>query len=253
MLTSKGEKMKRLENKVSIVTGSSSGIGKAIALRFAEEGATVVIAARRLKLCEQVASTIREQGGSAVVIQTDVTDEGQVRRLIETTEDQFGKIDILVNNSGIILGEHIADTQTEIFERVMDVNLKGMFFCCRAGFRAMKKNGGGHIINMSSVAGVESWSGTGTYSASKFGILGLTQALADEGRPHKIRVTAICPGRVADELVDSSREEIEKSGLIDPFDIAETAIYLVTLGPNAIVHRVVVDRMWADWGRGITD
>ena len=117
----------------------------------------------------------------------------------------------------------------------------------------MKHNGGGNIINMSSVAGVESWSGTGTYSASKFGILGLTQALADEGRPHGIRVTAICPGRVADELVDASKEEREQSGLIDPFDIAETALYLVTLGPNAIVHRLVVDRMWADWGRGVPD
>ncbi len=245
--------MKRLENKIAIVTGSSSGIGKAIALRFADEGATVVIAARRLKLCEQVAATIRERGGQAAVIQTDVTDEAQVTRLISDTTQQFGRIDILVNNAGVILGEHIAATSTEIFDHVMNTNLRGMFFCCREGFRVMKQSGGGNIINMSSVAGVESWSGTGTYSASKFGILGLTQALADEGRPHKIRVTAICPGRVADELVDASREEREKSGLIDPFDIAETALYLATLGPNAIVHRIVVDRMWADWGRGVPD
>ncbi len=245
--------MKRLDNKIAIVTGSSSGIGKAIALRFAEEGATVVVSARRLEMCEQVAARIRERGGQAVVIQTDVTDEAQVTGLISGTMQQFGRIDILVNNAGLILGDHIENTSTETFDHVMNINLRGMFFCCREGFRVMKAGGGGNIINMSSVAGVESWSGTGTYSASKFGILGLTQALADEGRPHKIRVTAICPGRVADEMVDASREDIEKSGLIDPFDIAETAVYLSTLGPNAIVHRVIVDRMWADWGRGMTD
>ncbi len=245
--------MKRLENKIAIVTGSSSGIGKAIALRFAEEGASIVIAARRLELCEQSAATIRARGGQAAVIQTDVTDEVQVTRLISETIQQFGGIDILVNNAGILLGKDIAETSTDTFDHVMNTNLRGMFFCCREGIRVMKKKGGGNIINMSSVAGVESWSGTGTYSASKFGILGLTQALADEGRPHKVRVTAICPGRVADELVDASREEREQSGLIDPFDIAETAVYLATLGPNAIVHRLVVDRMWADWGRGVPD
>tara|TARA_B100001971_G_scaffold212999_1_gene244838 strand:- start:1591 stop:2328 length:738 start_codon:yes stop_codon:yes gene_type:complete len=245
--------VKRLENKIAIVTGSSSGIGKAIALRFAEEGATVVIAARRIELCDQGAATIRARGGQAAVIQTDVTDEAQVTHLISETVRQFGKIDILVNNAGILLGEHIVETATDTFDHVMNTNLRGMFFCCREGVRVMKQSGGGNIINMSSVAGVESWSGTGTYSASKFGILGLTQALADEGRPHKIRVAAICPGRVADELVDASREEREKSGLIDPFDIAETAVYLATLGPNAIVHRLVVDRMWADWGRGVPD
>ena len=245
--------MKRLEKKIAIVTGSSSGIGKAIALRFAEEGATVVIAARRVELCEQVASTIRNHGGQATVMQTDVMDEAQVTRLISGTMQQFGAIDILVNNAGIMLSEHIENTSTETFDHVMNTNLRGVFFCCREGLRAMKQGGSGNIINMSSVAGVESWSGTGTYSASKFGILGLTQALADEGRPHNIRVTAICPGRVADELVDASQEEILKSGLIDPFDIAETAVYLATLGPNAIVHRIVVDRMWADWGRGVTD
>jgi len=111
----------------------------------------------------------------------------------------------------------------------------------------MKQNGGGTIINMSSVAGVQAWAGTGTYSASKHAILALTKSLADEGRAYKIKVSAISPGGVADELVDASREEILRSEQISPYDIAETAVYLATLGPYAVVHQIIVDRLGADW------
>jgi len=97
------------------------------------------------------------------------------------------------------------------------------------------------------VAGVQAWAGSGTYSASKHGIMALTRSLADEGRPYKIKVSAICPGGVADELVDSSPDEILRSEQISPFDIAEAALYLATLGPFAVVHQIIVDRLGADW------
>ncbi|MGZ8366671.1 MAG: SDR family NAD(P)-dependent oxidoreductase [Nitrospira sp.] len=239
--------MPRLKDKVAIVTGSSSGIGKAIALRFGQEGATVVIAARRLPLCEQTVSQIRMQGGEAWAIQTDVADEQQVERLMADTVTRYGRLDILVNNAGIGGGSRVADTSTEAFDQVMNVNLRGTFFCCRAGFRQMKQQGGGVIINISSVAGVQAWAGTGTYSASKHGIMALTKSLADEGRPHHIKVSAICPGGVADELVDASLADIEHSEKIDPFDVAEAAIYLSTLGKHAVVHQIVIDRGGADW------
>ncbi|MEZ4244287.1 MAG: SDR family oxidoreductase [Nitrospira sp.] len=103
-------------------------------------------------------------------------------------------------------------------------------FCCREAFRHMKQRGGGVIINMSSVAGLQAWAGTGTYSAAKHGIMALTKSLTDEGRPYHIKVSAICPGGVADELVDASPAEIERSEKIDPFDVAEAAVYLSTLG-----------------------
>jgi 3-oxoacyl-[acyl-carrier protein] reductase len=176
-----------------------------------------------------------------------VADEAQVERLIAETVKRFGRLDILINNAGIGGGGRIADTSTETFDQVINTNLRGTFFCCRAGFRQMQKAGGGTIINMSSVAGVQAWAGTGIYSASKHGIMALTKALADEGRPHKIKVSAICPGGVADELVDASPKEIERSEKISPFDIAETAVYLATLGPHAVVHQVIVDRLGADW------
>jgi len=239
--------VKRLAGKIAIVTGSSSGIGKAIALTFAEEGACVVVAARRQHLCEQTVKQIREKGGEAMAIQTDVTDEAQVDRLITETVKRYGRLDLLVNNAGIGGGGPIENTSTETFDLVLNTNLRGTFFCCRAGFRQMKQHGGGTIINMSSVAGVQAWAGTGTYSASKHGIMALTRSLADEGRPYKIKVSAICPGGVADELVDASPEEILRSEKISPYDIAETAVYLATLGPYSVVHQIIVDRLGADW------
>lgn len=239
--------MARLNGKVAIVTGSSSGIGKAIALRFGEEGAKVVVTARRLALCEQTAKQITTKGGEAWAIQTDVTDERQVDRMITDTVKRYGRLDILVNNAGVFGGRHLAETTTTVFDEVMNVNLRGTFFCCRAGFKQMKQQGGGVILNMSSVAGVQAWAGTGVYSASKHGVMALTRALADEGRSHNIKVSAICPAGVADELVDASPEEILRSEKIDPFDVAETAVYLATLGTYAVVHQVVIDRLGAEW------
>jgi 3-oxoacyl-[acyl-carrier protein] reductase len=239
--------MPRLKDKVAIVTGSSNGIGKAIALRFGEEEAKVVVTARRVKLCEQTVAQIRKHGGEAWAIQTDVADEAQVERLIKETVKRYGRLDILVNNAGIGGGGRLAETTTKAFDEVIKTNLYGTFYCCRAGFKQMKKQGGGVIINISSVAGVQAWEGTATYSASKHGIMALTRALAEEGRPHHIKVSAICPGGVADELVDASPEEIRRSEKIDPFDVAETAVYLATLGPYAVVHQVVIDRLGADW------
>lgn len=240
--------MHRLKDKVAIVTGSSSGIGKAIALRFGAEGANVVVTARRMARCEQTVAQIVEAGGKAWAVQTDVADERQVDRLIEETAARYGRLDILVNNAGIIAGGRLAETTTKSFDDVMNVNLRGTFFCCRAGFKQMKKQqGGGTIMNMSSVAGVQAWAGTGIYSASKHGIMALTKSLADEGRPYHIKVSAICPGAVADELVDASPEDILRSEKIDPFDVAETAVYLASLGRYAVVHQVVIDRLGADW------
>lgn len=236
-----------LQGKVAVVTGSSSGIGKAIAKRFAEEGAKVVVAARRLSLCEQTAHEIEARGGQAMAIKTDVACERDVEALINGTVALYGRLDILVNNAGVFGGMKLADTKTDDFDTVLNVNLRGTFFCCRAGFNQMRRQGGGIILNMSSVAGVQAWAGTGTYSASKHGVMALTRSLADEGRSFNIKVSAICPGGVADDLVDATPDEILRSGKISPYDVAETALYLVRLGPNAVVHQIVVDRLGADW------
>jgi 3-oxoacyl-[acyl-carrier protein] reductase len=239
--------MHRLADKVAIVTGSSSGIGKAIALRFGEEGATVVVAARRKQLCQQTAAQIRQKSGQAFVLQADVSREDDVDLLFTTTAERFGRVDIAVHNAGIFGGRTIAETTTKAFDEVIAVNLRGTFLCCKAAFSQMRKQGGGTIINMASVAGVQAWVGTGIYGASKHGIMALTKALADEGRAFNIKVSAICPGGVAEDLVDASEDEILRSEKISPFDIAETAVYLSTLGRFAVVHEVIVNRLGADW------
>lgn len=239
--------MERLQHKVAIVTGSSSGIGKAIALQFGREGAKVIVAARREALCLQTVRQIGTAGGTAHAVRTDISEETQVNALFQETLQTFGRVDILVNNAGIFGGRRIAETSTEMFDTVMNTNLRGTFWCCREGFKVMKDQGGGVILNMSSVAGVQAWSGTGTYSTSKHGIMALTKSLADEGRSFNIKVSAICPAGVADELVDASPEEILRSGKIDPFDVAETAVYLSSLGPNTVVQQIILDRLGADW------
>lgn len=239
--------MNRLTHKVAIVTGSSSGIGKAIALSFAREGAMVVIAARREALCRQLAQSICEEGGKALAVPTDIREESQVTNLFERTREWRGRVDILVNNAGIFGGGTIEQTAMNVFYDVWRTNVLGTFLCCREGFRQMKARGGGLILNMSSVAGTDAWAGTGSYSATKFAVLGLTKALADEGRPYGIKASAICPGGVADDLVDAAPEAILRSQKISPYDIAETAVYLAALSPNAIVHRIVVDRLGAEW------
>ena len=134
--------MKRLERKVSIVTGSSSGIGKAMALRFAEEGASVVVAARRRALCEQVSQLINDRGGIAQSIPTDIRDELQVEQLFAQTIQRFGRVDILMNNAGIFSGGPITEAKTTTFDQVQNTNVRGTFFCCRAGFRYMKDQWG---------------------------------------------------------------------------------------------------------------
>ena len=239
--------MQRLGGKVAVVTGSSSGIGKAIALRLGEEGVKVVVAARRKALCEQTAGEICRKGGEAFVIPTDVSHEIQVDTLYEKAVQQYGRVDIAINNAGIFGGRRIAETTTRAFDEVMSVNLRGTFFCCRAAFKHMKAHGGGIIINISSIAGVQAWAGTGVYSASKHGVMALTKALADEGRAFNVKASAICPGGVADELVDATPEDIVRSEKINPFDIAETAVYLCSLGKFAVVPEVIVNRLGADW------
>jgi len=238
--------LKTLKNKIAIVTGASSGIGKAIALRFAHDGLHVVVAARRKDLLQRTVDHIIENGGQASPIVTDIAKETQVQHLFEQTVQKVGTPDIVVNNAGIGGGTYVEKMDTEEFDRVINTNLRGTFFCCRAALQAMKQNGG-TIINISSVCGVDAWAGTGAYSASKYGIMGLSKAMADEARAHNIKVSAICPGGVAANLVDQPEQTIIDSGQISPYDIAETAVYLARLGPNTIVHQIVVDRLHAEW------
>lgn len=236
--------MARLLGKVALVTGGNSGIGRAIALRFAKEGAAVAIAARRLEASLALVREIETQRGKAMAIAMDVTDARQVEAGFAEVLRRYGRVDILVNSAGIWHFGPIAEATEEVWRQVLDTNLKGPFLSSRAYLRHHGPEEGGYILNIASMAGLEAWEGTGVYSASKFGLVGLSQALAAEGAAAGIKVCAICPGMVDTPLV-MGLDATERRALLRAEDVADAALYLVTLGPNVLVPQLVLARKGA--------
>jgi NAD(P)-dependent dehydrogenase (short-subunit alcohol dehydrogenase family) len=186
----------RLKGKVAIITGGNSGIGQATAILFAREGARVVIAARDSGSGHQTVDMIKAFGGEAVFIQTDVSKELEVRSLIMQVIVKFKRIDILFNNAGIELTKPVTETTEEELQRILDVNLKGVFFGCKYAIPYMLKNKSGSIINTASSAGVVGMPNLAAYSASKGAVISLTRQTAVEYAEQGIRVNAICPGAI---------------------------------------------------------
>lgn len=237
-----------LGGKSAVVTGAGSGVGRASALRFAEEGARVVVADIDLAHAKQTVAQIEDAGGTAVAVGVDVADETQVRGMIGAAVEQFGRLDILFNNVGIPtprLGATLEDHTLADFNRLIAVNLGGVFLGCKYAVLQFKEQGhGGVILNTGSVAGLVAWGGT-VYGATKGGVLQLTRAVAIEGAPFGIRVNAICPAAMpltgfmaAGGLqVDEAQQAgiAEKVGAQHPLgqpitaeDCAEAALYLVS-------------------------
>jgi len=218
--------MGRLDNKIAVVTGGSRGIGEATARLFASEGAKVVIAARNGEELEKV----RTAAGTARVlaVPTDVSDEGQVLRLFEETKRSFGPVDILINNAGVSHLAGVMELSAQDWDNVLAVNLRGAFLCAREAFRQMKESGrGGVIINMSSLAGirgVEKFPGLSAYVASKHGVVGLTEALAVEGKTYGIRVNCVAPGAVDTKMLREAAPFLKTA--TTPGDIARTILFL---------------------------
>jgi len=208
----------RFHDKVVLVTGASSGIGKATARAFGREGARVVLSARRLEECEQTAAAIRAEGGEALAVRTDVTDPEDIRRLVERTVEAFGRIDGAFNNAGIAgdTGRPTHEHTRENWDQVIAVNLSSVFFSMKYEIDAMLKTGGGSIVNNSSIYGlVGATIGHVPYVASKFGVVGLTETAAIEYAPKRIRVNAVCPGFTRTErmqdICDTDPERVNRA------------------------------------------
>jgi len=239
-----------LRDKVAIITGASSGIGEATARRLAESGARVVLAARRVERLEALAADIEHREGAALVAPTDVTDERSVQRLARAALDAFGRIDILINNAGIMPLSPISKLKVEEWDRMIDVNIKGVLYCVAATLPTMLEQGSGHIINVSSVAARRPFPSGTVYSATKFAVRAISQGLRLELSPIEgIRVTDIEPGVVATELTHHITDKetanrfqemwAEKTPL-ESIDIAETILFVLSRPDHVNVNEILV-------------
>ncbi len=249
----------RLEGKKALVTGGGTGIGKAIALAFAREGGDVAIASRNRANLDQVVQEIESLGRRGLPITADVAYEGQVRDMVAETLEEFGRIDILVNNSGIPgATREVTQIDLEDWARVLAVNLTGAMLCCREVLKDMIPRRAGSIINISSMAGRRGVAGRGPYVASKWGLNGLTHTLALEAGPHNIRVNCICPGategerieRVMRALVEATGESYEEvrrryinraplKRMVTPEEVAECAVFLASEESSGMTGQII--------------
>ena len=233
--------MRKLEGKVAVVTGASRGIGRAIALKLADEGAKVVVnySGSQAK-AEEVVAMIQENGGEAIAVQASVSQTEEVTALIDTAVKTFGSLDILVNNAGITRDNLLMRMKEDEWDDVLNTNLKGVFLCTKAVTRQMMKQRAGRIINISSIVGVAGNAGQANYVAAKAGVIGLTKTTAKELASRNILVNAIAPGFIETEMTDQLPEELKQGMLTQiplaklgqPEDIAKAVAFLASDDAN---------------------
>lgn len=244
------DERRTLDGRVAVVTGASSGIGRAVARALAGAGAAVVVAARRTDRLEALAAEIGDAGGRALPVATDVADRGAVEALAQRTVDELGGIDVLVNNAGVMLLSPLEDVRVEEWERMVDVNVKGVLYGLAAVLPVMVERGGGHVVNIGSVAGRRPFPGGGVYSATKFAIRSLTWGLQLElSAARGIRTTDVQPGVVDTELTDhittpGGRERFEAGWRgkrkLAPGDVARAVLFAVTAPEHVNVNEILV-------------
>lgn len=216
-----------IQNKVTIITGAGRGIGRATALRFARAGARVVLFSRTRETLDATTKLVREAGGSALAIQGDVAQEEDVQALFQNVRNTYERVDILVNCAGVVAVKPFVTMDIATWDHVLNVNLRGTFLCCQQAFAAMAQQGGGVILNVSSlsgVKGVEKFPGLSAYNVSKAGVASLTEILAVEGKPLHIRVAAVSPGAVDTDMLHQAAPHL-KAGMT-PAELAEILLFM---------------------------
>ncbi|MFF3100572.1 3-oxoacyl-[acyl-carrier-protein] reductase [Viridibacillus arvi] len=240
--------MKKLEGKTAVVTGASRGIGRAIALILAEQGARVVVNySGSQSKAEEVVAEITENGGEAIAVQANVADADEVTALMKVATDTFGSLDILVNNAGITRDNLLMRMKEQDWDDVMNTNLKGVFLCTKAVSRQMMKQRAGRIINVASIVGVSGNAGQANYVAAKAGVIGLTKTTAKELAARNIYVNAVAPGFIATEMTDELPAEVKDqmlgqiplAKLGDPKDVAKVVLFLASDDASYITGQTI--------------
>jgi 3-oxoacyl-[acyl-carrier protein] reductase len=229
-----------LHGLVAIVTGAGSGIGRATALALAQTGVRVVLAARTQQNLEVVFHDITSNGGTALVVPTDVGDERQIEQLVARTQDQFGRLDILVTSAGGASFGPLVESRTEDWDAMIAINLRATYLCCKHALKVMLAQGRGHILNVLSIASQTALPGSAAYTASKFGALGLTKVLAAEVRAQGIKVTAVIPGAVDTPLWDKSGGDLDRRKMLAPADVAAAMLSVIAQPPSIYTDEIVL-------------
>ncbi|HLE31634.1 MAG TPA: SDR family NAD(P)-dependent oxidoreductase [Bacteroidota bacterium] len=227
----------RLKDSVAVVTGAGRGIGKAIAVSLAEEGAHVVLVSRSGKELETVRIGIEKRGWTAEVAAADITDDAAAARVFEDTAKRHGRIDILVNNAGIGRFAPIRSLAMRDLDDMWKLNVRALVHCTKLALPIMEKNKRGVIVNISSLAGKNAFIGGAGYAATKWALLGLSRCLMLEEREHNIRVVAICPGSV-DTTFNDNRDPEKRQRILSPQDVAEAVLLAVTMPERAMVSEI---------------
>lgn len=231
-----------LKDKTALITGAGRGIGRAVALAFAGQGCSVALVARTRDELEEVAAEVSALNGRTLVLPCDVADPGAVQEAAEKALNAFGRVDILVNNAGYACFKPVWELSLEDWRRSLDVNLTSAFLFCRALLPHMMERRSGRIINMSSVTGLKALPEQGAYCAAKHGLNGWTKSLALELRPYNIAVHAVCPGGVDTRFSREAMPHRDKTGWMQPEDIAHTVLHLATLSPRVALDIVSLRR-----------
>ncbi len=231
--------MGKLDDKVALVTGASRTIGKAIAIALAKEGARLVLAARTLDKLKDTASLIKESGSAALVVPTDVRSEEQIENLFKKTVEHYGRLDILVNNAGIFGAAPFEQFPTETWDDVIATNLRAAFLCSRTAFRIMKAQGGGRIIIIGSVSASRVRAETVSYNCAKFGLVGLTQTIALEGRNHNINCGILHPGVVIRDDMPEHIKNDKNIASMSPEEVADAAVFMACQPPHINVLELI--------------
>jgi NAD(P)-dependent dehydrogenase (short-subunit alcohol dehydrogenase family) len=237
---------KKLQGKVALITGSSSGIGRASALALAEEGANLVLTARRHERLADLEVEIRKAGGQAISIVGDSREEETARKTVEAALSTFSTLDILINNVGIGYYKNIIDTSPAEYDEMMDTNVRSTFLFTRYVVPQMIKQGSGTILMISSMAGIYGFGGQAVYCASKFAEIGFTQSLDKELRPYGIKVGAICPGGTKTEFAlgkGRTVESVAQSGMLAPEDVAGAVLLACTQSTKSRIIEIKMRTM----------